>query len=87
MVEEAKLVSKDPSDGLTCDESASVRLYTMKSFEGHDSFYTLLNEKLRSKNRNELESWHSYLKLFLTALYKLPSLKTIILAWNSWRCY
>jgi hypothetical protein len=68
----------DPLDGLTTDESASIHLYTMEWPEDHDSFYTLLNQKLRSEKRNELRSWFSYLKLFLTALYKLPSLKTII---------
>jgi hypothetical protein len=41
-------------------------------------FYTLLNERLRSEKRSDLSSWHSYLKLFLTALYKLPSIKKAI---------
>jgi hypothetical protein len=50
----------------------------MESSEDHDSFYALLNEKLRSEKRNDLKSWYSYMKLFLTALYKLPSLKRVV---------
>jgi hypothetical protein len=50
----------------------------MECSEGHDSFYKLLNEKLRSEKRNELSSWYSYLKLFITALYKLPSIKKVV---------
>ena len=67
-----------PSDNLSSDESASIHLYTMEWPEDHDSFYTLLNRKLRSEKRNELRPWYLYLKLFFTALYKLPSLKTIV---------
>jgi hypothetical protein len=80
MVWTAERNCADPSDGLTSDESASIHLYTMENPEGddEDSFYTLLNQKLRSERRNELKSWHLYLKLFLTALYKLPSVKKII---------
>jgi hypothetical protein len=78
MVWIAERNSEDPSDGLTSDESASIHLYTMEWPKGHESFYKLLNEKLRCEKRNELISWFSYLKLFFTALYKLPSLKTVI---------
>jgi hypothetical protein len=69
---------EDPPDGLTPDESAAIHLYTMENSEGHDSFYALLNRKLRAEKRNELKSWYSYLKLFFTALYKIPSSKKII---------
>jgi len=43
--------------------------------EFHDgsSLYHLLNQSLRAENRQELKPWFSYLKLFLTALYKIPS--------------
>ncbi|CAF3675920.1 unnamed protein product [Rotaria sordida] len=78
MVWTAKRNSRNPSDGLTSDESASIHLYTLEWPEIHQSVYTLLNEKLRSEKRSELQSWYSYLKLFLTALYKLPSLKKTI---------
>jgi hypothetical protein len=65
-------------DGLTSDESAAIGLYTMEWPEGYDNFYTILNQKLRSEERKCLTSWFSFLKLFLTALYKLPSNKNQI---------
>jgi hypothetical protein len=39
------------------------------------SLYRVLNEQLRVKDRNVLIPWHGYLKLFDTALKKLPSLQ------------
>jgi hypothetical protein len=78
MIWTAERNSADPSDCLTSDESASIHLYTMEWPPGYDSFNTLLNQKLRSEKRNELIPWYTYLKLFLTALYKLPSLKKIV---------
>lgn len=61
-----------PADGLSQEESASIHLYTMQ-FDGSPSLYELLNESLRAENRQNLKPWFLYLKLFLTALYKLPS--------------
>jgi hypothetical protein len=78
MVWTAKRNSRNPKDNLTPDESASIHLYTLEWAETDQSIYSLLNEKLRSEKRNELISWYPYLKLFLTALYKLPSLKKTI---------
>ncbi|CAF4043775.1 unnamed protein product, partial [Rotaria sp. Silwood1] len=78
MVWSAKRNSRNPSDNLTPDESASIHLYTMEWPETHQSIYFLLNQKLRSEKRNELKPWFSYLKLFLTSLHKLPSLKKTI---------
>ena len=76
MVWAAKRNSQKPSDNLTSDESASIRLYTMEcSSEDHDSFYKVLNKNLRSEQRKHLKAWFSYLKLLFTALYKLPSVK------------
>ncbi|CAF4619146.1 unnamed protein product, partial [Rotaria sp. Silwood2] len=63
---------QNPADGLTQDESASIHLYTMQ-FDGGPSLYLILNQSLRAKNREELKPWFSFLKLFLAALYKLPS--------------
>ncbi len=63
---------QNPADGLTQDESASIHLYTMQ-FHGGSSLYVLLNQSLRAENRDELKPWFLFLKLFLTALYKLPS--------------
>jgi hypothetical protein len=51
MVWTAKRNSRNPSDGLTSDESASIFLYTLEWPEGYDDLYTLLNQKLRSEER------------------------------------
>lgn len=72
----AKQNSKDPADGLTQDESAAIRLYTME-WEGdgkevRGSLYTHLNRTLKQIDRGKLRPWFPYLKLFLTALVKLP---------------
>lgn len=64
--------SLHPVDGLTSDESASIYLYTMTCSNG-PSVYEILNQHLRSDNRETLRPWFSYLKLFLTGLRKLPS--------------
>lgn len=61
--------SASPKDGLTVDESAAIYLYSM---EWENSLYTILNRTLRAANRGELLPWYRYLKLFLTAFYKLP---------------
>lgn len=68
---------QNPADDLTQDESASIHLYTMQ-FHGRPSLYDLLNQSLRSENRDELIPWFSFLKLFLTALHKLPSYSEIV---------
>jgi hypothetical protein len=64
--------------GLTKDQSASVYLYTMEW--GNDSFYRVLNAALRKEDRRRLKPWFAFLKLFDTALKKLPHLKQ-----NVWR--
>lgn len=74
----AKRNSLNPADGLTCDQSAAIHLYTIEWEEPYDSLYILLNRTLRSSDRKALKPWFSYLKLFLTALYKLPSTKGVI---------
>ncbi|CAF4745777.1 unnamed protein product [Rotaria sp. Silwood1] len=68
---------QNPADGLAQQESASIHLYTMQ-FSGGPSLYLLLNRSLRAENREELKPWFSYLKLFLTALYKLSSQSGIV---------
>ncbi|CAF3314654.1 unnamed protein product [Rotaria socialis] len=68
---------QNPAEELTQDESASIHLYTMQ-FDGGCSLYSLLNESLRAENRGELLPWFSFLKLFLTALHKLPSRSGIV---------
>ncbi len=62
----------NPPDGLTHDESASIRLYTMEWNNGQRSLYSILNETLRTADRNDLRPWFKYLKLLLTALVKIP---------------
>jgi hypothetical protein len=65
---------KPPADGLTVDESASIMLYTMSWNPTNRCFYFVLNETLRSGDRDKLKPWFRYLKLFLTALSCLPSI-------------
>ncbi|CAF2985513.1 unnamed protein product [Rotaria socialis] len=62
-----------PNNGLTIDESSSIALYSMEWSPRKDSFYIVLHGTLRNANREALlPCWHSFLKLFLTALSKLP---------------
>jgi hypothetical protein len=42
-------------------------------FDGGPSLFEIINETLRAENRQNLKPWFLFLKLFLTALYKLPS--------------
>lgn len=64
--------SEEPADGLTIDESASIRLYTIEWQHPHPSLYFMLNRALKMADRNELRPYFRYLKLFLTAVVKLP---------------
>jgi hypothetical protein len=63
---------------LTKDESASIYIYTMEW--GEQSLYRVLKSALRDENRQALTIWFPYLKLFDTALNKLPTVKG-----NLWR--
>lgn len=68
-----------PSEhGLTRDESAAIYLYTMDW--GEQSLYRELNKLLRIEDRSVLKPWHGYLKLFDTAIQKLPNRQM-----NLWR--
>jgi hypothetical protein len=78
MVDTAKQNSKKPTDGLNTNESAAIHLYTIQWEEPDVSLYTMLNSTLRSERRESLKPWFHYLKLILTALYKLPSLKSVV---------
>jgi hypothetical protein len=62
-----------PADGLTVDESSSIMLYSMGWKPLDKCLYVALNATLQSNDRNKLEPWFLYLKLFLTALSRLPS--------------
>jgi hypothetical protein len=62
----------EPPDGLTFDESAAIRLYTIEWEESRKSLYSMLNSALKKINRQALPPYFKYLKLLLTALVKLP---------------
>jgi hypothetical protein len=55
---------------LTWNESAAIYLYSMSI-----PFFSHLNTALRAENRHELKPWFAFLKLFITALEKLPPTK------------
>ena len=68
----AKKNSEQPKNGLTQDESASIHLYTMEWNASKQSLYSVLNQALRSADRAKLVPWFRYLKLLMTAIFKLP---------------
>jgi hypothetical protein len=68
----AKANSAKLKDALTQDESASIHLYTMEWEITENSLYAVLNRTLRMPDRRKLVPWFRYLKLFLTAFFKLP---------------
>ncbi|CAF1308122.1 unnamed protein product [Didymodactylos carnosus] len=68
----AKNNCNKPKDGLSINESAAIYLYSM------ESIYSELNAALRDKDRKRLIPFFSYLKLFLTALWKLESVKCVV---------
>ena len=63
---------EQPPDGLTIDESAAIRLYTIEWEKSYRSLYAMLNHTLKNCDRDQLQPYFKYLKLFLTALAKLP---------------
>ena len=69
-------ISEVPADGLTMDESAAIRLYTIEWEEEHASLYTMLNKALKKGIRDDLQPYFKYMKLLLTALAKLPHATT-----------
>jgi hypothetical protein len=62
----------EPPDGLTIDESAAIRLYTIEWARPHRSLYSMLNRTLKKDSREHLRPYFRYMKLFLTALVKIP---------------
>jgi len=68
----AKINSMEPEDGLSPDESAYIYLYTVEWNVHEDSLYMILNQTLCLAHRTKLQPWFKYLKLFLTAFFKLP---------------
>jgi hypothetical protein len=72
---------KDKSDDLSSDESGSICLYTMEWEPYTSSLYYILNSTLRNSDREKLKPWFLYLKLILTGLSRLPSIRV-----NIYRC-
>ncbi|CAF4283433.1 unnamed protein product [Rotaria sp. Silwood2] len=73
-IQEAKMRCHYPSEhNLTLDESAAIYIYTMKSDDRCLQNY--LQAALNSNDQNTLQAWFKYLKLFKTALDKLPTAK------------
>jgi hypothetical protein len=71
--------SKYPNkDGLSKDESAAIYIYTTEHSEHEYSLYLMLNQDLRSEDRQRVKKWFPYLKLFMTALHKIPSQKCTV---------
>jgi hypothetical protein len=74
----AKQRAIHPADNLSIDESASITLYTMEWEPYTNSLFYILNHTLRTEDRQQLKPWFLYLKLFLTALSRLPSISHIV---------
>ena len=64
------------SNGLTMDESAALQLFIME--DEQNDLYSSLNSALRSESRMTLRPWFPYLRLLLTASFKLPSRECVV---------
>lgn len=58
--------------GLTREESAAIYLYSMEMTDSV-SFYKVLNDTLATGDRKMIRPWYLFLKLFDSALEKLPN--------------
>ena len=67
-----------PADGLSIDESSSIRLYTMEWKPNEKTLYSVLNKQLRTEDRADLKKWFRYLNLIITALSKIPSTSLLV---------
>jgi len=73
-IKKAKKYRHFPSEHhLTEDESAAIYLY-MNDW-GDRSLYRVLNQILQSDDRTKVKPWLGFLKIFDTALEKLPNVK------------
>ncbi|CAF0946432.1 unnamed protein product [Adineta steineri] len=72
-VQQAKQNCQNPSDGLSCDESAAIYLFSMRWKPDDECLYFILNTILRSHDVEKLKPWNLYLKLLFAALNRLPS--------------
>lgn len=73
IVSNIKIRCSMPKDGLSVDESAAIMLYTYESEVHEESPYFILNRSLRNGKREEIDAWSLYIKLFISALEKLPN--------------
>ena len=73
-IKSAKDMLKDRPKNLSEDEAAAIMLYTTSSTRHEKCVSSILNEALRSNNRQELEPWFLYLKLLFVALDRLPTM-------------
>ena len=73
MIWTVKQNCQHPPNDLSSDESASIMLFTLEWIPRESSFYFILNQALRSQNRNDLLPWFRFLHLFMFALSKLPT--------------
>ncbi|UJR08214.1 hypothetical protein I4U23_012487 [Adineta vaga] len=78
MVWTAKQNCQKPEEGLTCDESASISVYTMEWYPKESSLSYILNEILRSENKQQIKPWFLYLRLIFHALSKLKTVNRIV---------
>jgi hypothetical protein len=73
MVQAVRMNYEESEDGLTRDESNSIKLYSLECQPRENSLFYKLNKTLRSDNRQQLRPWFLFLRLILTALSKLSS--------------
>ncbi|CAF2135016.1 unnamed protein product [Rotaria magnacalcarata] len=78
--QQAKAHAHTAGDMLTADEAAAIYLYTSECVKNLDSLYTSLQKTLHLQNQDSLMPWLLYMKLLLSALFKLPSMRC--LAWR-----
>ncbi|CAF1343759.1 unnamed protein product [Rotaria sp. Silwood1] len=69
---------ENPQDGLTNDESSAIALYTMEWYSKEMTFNYILNQTLRTENKQQIKPWLFYLRLFLQALSKLSSITRVV---------
>ena len=76
----AKQNSRNPVDGLTSDESAAIRIYTMAWDPPEQSLYHRLNHALRSKadRQENIRPWYPYLRLLVSGLSRLPVIQKTV---------
>ncbi|UJR13113.1 hypothetical protein I4U23_000137 [Adineta vaga] len=74
-IKEAKThCNKSTEHGLTEDESAAIYIYSMRNDE-QNGVYDLLEKAWESRERSVMKPWFKYLRLFQSALDKLPNVK------------